>query len=96
MLTLPGMEATAYKIEVGGRLRTAFEALGLRQADVAREFQVDKTKLNHWLQGMHYPDPLFVKRFCARYRVTADYIYLGEVSAVPKSLADSLLLAEQG
>lgn len=80
-------------MNVGDRLRTSIEALDLSQAEVARAFGVSPSNLGNWLRGDAYPNPLFVKQFCDRYGINADYLYRGEVSALPVKLADALLEA---
>lgn len=92
----PGMSKTAHMVEVGVRLRMAIEALGLSQAAVARAFDgVTAPKLGNWLRGDHYPDEYFVKQFCDRYGITADWIYRGVVSGVSGDAADALWKAER-
>jgi hypothetical protein len=46
------------------------------------------------LRGDSYPNPLFVKQFCDRDGINADYLYRGEVSALPVKLADALVVAQ--
>lgn len=79
-----------HKLEVGERLRQAREALGYSQAEFARLHGVDKTKLSHWERGQHYPSPAFVLLLWERHRVTADWIYLGQIHSLPYDLGVSL------
>ena len=88
------MTPRQHKMNVGDRLRTSIEALNLSQAEVARAFGVSPSNLGNWLRGDAYPNPLFVKQFCDRYGVNADYLYRGEVSALPVKLADALVAAQ--
>ena len=90
------MSKTAHMVEVGRRLRMAIEAVGLTQAAVARAFDgVTPPKLGNWLRGDHYPDEYFIKQFCDRYGITADWIYRGVVSGVSGDAGDVLWKAEQ-
>lgn len=66
-----------HKAEVGRRLRIAIEAMQTTQADVCRELGISQGKLNNWLRGEHYPDPLIIARFCDHFAVSADWIYRG-------------------
>ena len=92
----PAMSKTAHMVEVGRRLRMAIEAVGLTQAAVARAFDgVTPPKLGNWLRGDHYPDEYFIKQFCDRYGITADWIYRGVVSGVSGDAGDVLWKAEQ-
>jgi len=88
------MKASQHKLDVGDRLRTSIEALRLTQAEVARAFGISPSNLGNWLRGDAYPNPLFIKQFCDRYGINADYLYRGEVSALPVKLADALLEAQ--
>lgn len=84
------MDATMHKIEVGGRLRLAIEALGKSQAEVARAMGVSPTKLNNWLRGDNYPSNLVIVALCDRYNITADWLLRGAVSGMASPLADAL------
>lgn len=91
----PGMGNTRHKVEVGRRLRIAIEAIGASQADVARELDVNPSKLGNWLRGENYPDEWFITRFCDRYGVTTDWIYRGLVSESASGVASALWKAVQ-
>ncbi len=85
------MDGSRHKQLVGERLRQAREALGLGLSEMARAYGgSDKTKLSHWERGKHYPDPMYVNWLWRTYRVSADWIYSGEMSALPHGLAESL------
>ena len=77
-------------------MRTAIEALGKKQVEICRMFDVAPSKLGNWMRGEHYPDPWFIVRFCNRFNVSADYFYRGLVSsAMDGPLADALWAAEE-
>lgn len=82
------MDATVHKQQVGHRLRMAIEALHLKPAAVAREFEVSQSKLGNWFRGDNYPDEFFIFQFCKHYQISADWIYLGRLSGMAGSLAD--------
>lgn len=81
---------TQHQVQVGERLRMAIEAKGITQAAVCRALGVGTSKLGNWLRGDNYPDPYFIKQFCDRYGVSADWIYRGVVSGMPEDVADAL------
>lgn len=83
------------KREIGDRLRQAREALGFGMAEFARLHDIDKTKLNHWEKGKHYPDPKFIQALYERHRINADWIYLGIVAGLRHDLAESLRAASR-
>ena len=90
------MDAATHKMQVGARLRMAIESLGMKQAQIGREFNVSPSKLGNWLRGDDYPAEFFVHEFCDRYSITADWIYRGRVSAsMDKALADGLWTASK-
>ena len=91
------MDPARHKQEVGRRLRTALQALNLKQADLSREFGDSPQKINNWLRGDNYPDEWFLYRFCSRYGVSTDYLYRGVVTGVSvPALASALFSAEEG
>lgn len=89
------MGKTLHKAEVGRRLRTAIEALGITQVAAAQIMEVSPSKLGNWVRGDHYPDPWSVALFCNRYGVSADWVYRGLVSGSSSVVADALWKAEQ-
>lgn len=94
------MAASAHKVEVGRRLRTAIEALGKSQVEIVAALHdstgVTAPKLGNWLRGDNYPPEWFVKCFCDRYGITTDWLYRGLVAGVASGpLADELWKAEQ-
>ena len=84
------MSNAQHQIRVGERLRLAIEAKGLTQVAVCKALGVSTSKLGNWLRGDNYPDPYFIKRFCDRYGVSADWIYRGVVSGMSADVADAL------
>ena len=87
----PTMDKTRYKMDVGWRLGVAIEAVGVSKASVARTLGLPQQNISNWLRGDHYPDAFFVYKFCKRYGISADWIYLGEVSGISSTeLADGL------
>jgi transcriptional regulator with XRE-family HTH domain len=89
------MDPAYHRQQVGRRLKTAIQALGLSQAAVARELAVSPQKLGNWIRGDHYPDEWFVLRFCNRYGVTTDYLYRGLTPGLQQALAGALFAAEE-
>jgi transcriptional regulator with XRE-family HTH domain len=79
------------KAAVGRRLAEAREALGFTMTAFARLHGVDKTKLNHWEKGRHYPDPLFIVRLHTSHGITADWIYLGLRRSLPHDLWERMV-----
>jgi transcriptional regulator with XRE-family HTH domain len=89
------MSDVSHKAEVGRRLRSAIETLGVSQTEVARGLATTPSKLGNWLRGDNYPSAWFVTQFCERYCVTTDWIYRGIVAGMDAKLADALWKSAQ-
>jgi len=87
----PEVDHSRHKQLVGQRLRIARESTGMTQTAFAEEFGLTKDKMNHWERGRNYPAPTFIIRIWERFRIPADWIYLGEVAGVRHEMAESLL-----
>nr|WP_246338072.1 helix-turn-helix transcriptional regulator [Azospirillum oleiclasticum] len=78
---------------IGNRLRVARLALGLTQKDLYGPLGVKAATWNHWESGKRLPDPLAMARLKGLHGITTDWIFTGDGSALPFSLARSLLAA---
>lgn len=83
----PAGGALAHKEFVGRNLRITIAAIGMRQADAAREMGISPSKLGNWLRGDNYPDPFLVTRFAADHAAPLEMIYQGTAAFAPPSLA---------
>ena len=94
------MDASRHKQLVGERLRQAREALGYTgrggQAQFARLLGITRDKLSSYEVGKAYPSALIVQQLWREYRVSADFLFSGEISALPHGMAGRLLSAEAG
>ncbi|KAF0111669.1 MAG: putative DNA binding helix-turn helix protein [Rhodospirillaceae bacterium] len=79
------------RVEIGGRLTAAREALGLSQVAICREIDVSPSRWNQWEMGGKLPDPLVMAEFSRRYGITMDWIYAGNASGLPHSLVGKVL-----
>lgn len=84
------MGSTEHRRQVGERLTLSLEAVGLRQADVARALGVSQSKLGNWMRGDNYPDEYLMTVLCDRYGLTMDWLYRGVIYGLPGELADGL------
>ncbi len=78
---------------IGARLRAARLALGLTQKDLYEPLGVKAATWNHWESGKRLPDPLVMARLKEAHGITMDWIYAGDASALPFSLARVVLRA---
>lgn len=91
-----GMDAARHRQLVGRRIKTAIQALGITQAAVGRDLDTSTQKLNNWIRGDNYPDPLWIARFCDRYGITTDHLYRGVIPGISgQALAGALFAAEE-
>ncbi len=72
---------------IGARLRAARLALGLTQKDLYEPLGVKAATWNHWESGKRLPDPLVMAKLKEMHGITTDWIYAGDPSALPFSLA---------
>jgi transcriptional regulator with XRE-family HTH domain len=76
--------------QVGQRLRLAVDEImsreGITKTEVARRTHTTLGKLNNWIRGDNFPDPLFVVRLYDLFGVTADWLYLDKLPGLPSSL----------
>ena len=84
------MDASLHKVQVGDRLRTAIDSLGVSYAEFARSIGVEANKLGNWMRGDNYPPNLAIVAMGERWNVTADWLLRGVVSGMASPLADAL------
>jgi transcriptional regulator with XRE-family HTH domain len=80
----------AYRREVGSRLRLLRQALGVPAGRLAAEFGVAAPRWSQWETGRHLADLRIMVRLARRYRVTLDYLFLGDESAMPLRLVEAM------
>lgn len=100
-VTINGVNpANEHRYQVGLRLRLAVdEAMsrdGISKSELARRTGTTISKLNNWLRGDNYPDPMFVVRFCDLYGMTADWLYRDILPGLPTSLRRRIADGEAG
>ncbi len=71
----------------GRYLKWAREIVEPNQAECARIMDIGQSVWNKWEKGTRAPDPYKMIEFCARFRVTMDYIYRGRLQGVNPELA---------
>ena len=78
---------------IGARLRAVRLALGLTQKDLYEPLGVKAATWNHWESGKRLPDPLVMVKLKEMHGISMDWIYAGDPSALPFSLAKIMLRA---
>ena len=71
----------------GKRLRAAREALGIEAKEAARSAGAGASTWSMWENGHRLADPLAVARFCARYGISMDWVYMGDTRGMSPELA---------
>jgi transcriptional regulator with XRE-family HTH domain len=80
---------------IGERLRLTREALGLSQADFARQASVSPSAYNQYEKGKMRPAIDQAVKIRDAHKLTLDWIYLGDNSGLRASLADAIKALRQ-
>lgn len=76
---------------IGERLKFVRELADCSQEQVCEVIHVEQSTYSKWEKGKRVPNPLRVKEFCSRFRVSMDYIYNGRMGQTHPALAVRLL-----
>lgn len=76
--------------EIARRIVATREALGLRSVDVCNDLGFRSNMYAQWESGDRRPNLDDMIRFCARYGLTLDWIYRGDMSGLQHGLATKL------
>ena len=77
--------------EVGLRLASTRNALGLTQEQLGNEINVSRTALGNWEKGIRLPDPAAIMRLAERFGIPMDWVYRGDPGGLPQRYAPALL-----
>lgn len=72
---------------IAHRLEAVRAALGLKQVDFCRRAGVATNTYNQWKAATRTPDLAEAKKLVREFRLTLDYIYLGDASGLPARIA---------
>jgi len=76
--------------EVGNRITALREALGLKQAEMARAIGVLQAELSAWETGVRRPSIAKAKPLVDRYHITLDWLFLGDSGNLPHRVVEML------
>lgn len=76
--------------EQGRRLVITRQALQQDQAELARFLRISPQRLNNYERGVRPLDIDLAKDMVRRWKLTLDWIYLGDDSGLPKALAAAI------
>jgi DNA-binding XRE family transcriptional regulator len=77
--------------EVGARLAAFREIFGLTQDEAAGAAGVKQNVWSHWENGRNLPDVRAMKRLCATFGLSLDWIYSNKMTGLPTDLLTKLL-----
>ena len=74
--------------DLAWRLRLAVEAIDRPKGEIAESIGVSQQRLSNWITEQNKPDWFSVAKLCRRYGISAEWVLLGEVKALPHDQAD--------
>ena len=78
------------QIEAGRRLRAARKALGLTQREIAEVGGVTPHGVSQWESGAKRINPFAMVRIKARWGISLDFVFAGDISGLPHGLASAV------
>jgi transcriptional regulator with XRE-family HTH domain len=78
------------KVAVAQRLTLTREFLGLKQKEVGSRAGITASAYNHIEAATSYPSVETAIRLAKAFRLTLDWIYMGDPSGLPYELADGI------
>ncbi len=73
--------------DCGRRLIATREVLNLKQVEMATRTKITPAALNHYETGKRPIDIAYAIDLCDRFKLTLDWLYRGDTSNLPKTLA---------
>lgn len=89
-------KSTEWLEETSGRLAVTRNALGLSQTELSEALNISRAALANWETCTRFPDIGAMTRMCDRFGITLDWIYRGDISGLPMSLAEKIMKARRG
>lgn len=80
-----------WRQDVGVRLQQAINAIGKKPADIARMFNMSQGRLSNYARGTRPLDIEFAMNLYARFGITLDFLYLGDMKSLPFELAQRIV-----
>lgn len=77
--------------EVGDRLKVTRKAFGLSQEELAHLLGVTRGAIANWERGTRLADAAAMVRLCRAYRISMDWLYMGDMSQLPPPLEKVVL-----
>jgi transcriptional regulator with XRE-family HTH domain len=88
------MHVMANPIDIGRRLRATREAFGLNGTEFAARSTLKQNAYSQYETGARLLTVTASMKLCATYGLTMDWLYRGDLSGLPHSLAIKLVSVE--
>lgn len=88
-----GMQTKLDPVEIGGRLRVARDALGLTGTEFAKRARIAQNAYSQYETGKRMLTTTAAIRLCSTYGLTMDWLFRGDPSGLPYSLAGQIMTA---
>ena len=75
---------------IAARLEISRKVLGFTQQEFANTAGIKRANYSHAETGRYRPSVSVAAKLCDTYLLTLDWIYLGEIGALPTRLADAI------
>lgn len=77
--------------QVGIRLQQSLIAIGKKPAEIARNFGVSQQRLSNYMTGARPLDIDLAMKLSARFGITLDWLYMGDMKSLPYELAQRIV-----
>lgn len=85
------MDNLAWRQQVGARLLQSFTALGKKPADICKLFGLSQQRMSNYINGKRPLDIEVAMKLYARFGLTLDWLYLGDIRSLPYDLAQRIV-----
>ena len=82
-------------VAIGDRLRITRQVTGMQQNEFCSRASIAANTYNQYEQGKRRPSIDHANALCDAYRITLDWIYRGDPSGLPYSMADAIKAIRQ-
>jgi transcriptional regulator with XRE-family HTH domain len=86
----------AWRKMVGRRLEQSLIAIGKKPAEIARLFGISQQRLSNYITGARPLDIEVAMKLSARFGITLDWLYMGDIRSLPYEIAQRIVPIEEG
>lgn len=81
----------AWRRGVGNRFRLSIAAIGKKPADIARLYGKSQQLISNYIRGERPLDVELAVKLHARFGITLEWLYLGDMKGLPYELAQKMM-----